>query len=497
MTDPDREQARFLTELQDVLLPASLPVTPALDLSATYLQAPDARAGGDWFDAIVRSDGTVALVVGDTVGQGIAAAAAMGQLRAILHERLLAGDSISRALRSLDGFARLHPESCTATMCVVVVDPTTGSFEYCTAGHPAPLVVAVDGSSRFLEPSGTGPLTTESDYVTATDLLGPDDLILLYTDGLIERPGVPPSASTVDLGQVAGWAARHVDDPTGSNRRSARVCEQTLETLTRSSGYSDDITLLAAQRTPPFPAFRSAIDRRPYAARQAREELGAWLGSLQIAYLDEFTVLHAVGELITNAVEHAYPGPARPSDLIEIEATLEPSGFLAGVVCDHGAWNDETPHPDRGRGLGMVSGLVDELAVDHTGSGTVVRFRKRVTRTARLLTGSQGAAVPASESDMAPVPFSTAVEGTRMTVRGPVDVRTADNFRAALRRFSRGGTAELTVDLSAVTHLGSAGVQALHEVHALDGAGLHLCASTGSVAQHVLEVVRLPYDASG
>ena len=81
-----------------------------------------------------------------------------------------------------------------------------------------------------------------------------------------------------------------------------------------------------------------------------------------------------------------------------------------------------------------------------------------------------------------------------MKVRGPVDLTSADNFRASLRRFSRGGTTDLTVDLSEVTHLGSAGVQVLHEIHALDGAPLHLRAPSGSVAQHVLELVRLPYD---
>ena len=109
-----------MTDLQDALLPADLPVAPALDVSATYLlAADDARAGGDWFDAIVRSDGTVALVVGDTVGQGIKASAVMGQLRAVLHERLLADDSIPEALRSLDRYARVHPESHAATVCVV------------------------------------------------------------------------------------------------------------------------------------------------------------------------------------------------------------------------------------------------------------------------------------------------------------------------------------------------------------------------------------------
>lgn len=483
----------LMTDLQDALLPSDLPVVPALDVSATYLlAADDARAGGDWFDAIVRTDGSVALVVGDTVGQGIKASAVMGQLRAVLHERLLAGDPISEALRSLDRYARVHPESHAATVCVLVVDPASGVVEYCTAGHPAPLVVAADGSSRFLEVSGSGPLTTESDYPTSRDTLGTDDVVLLFTDGLTERPGVSPVQSTADVARAATWAAVSGSPGTApEERRSTRVCERTLEVLIQSAGYNDDITLLAAHRTPAFGPFRISVDRSPDAVRSARDGLDDWLGTLQIAVLDEFAVLHAAGELVTNAIEHAYPEGSTPDVAVELVATLEPNGVLDLSVTDHGRWNDLPPHPDRGRGLGMVSGLVDLLTIDRTDAGSMARFRKRLTRSAQLLTGSTPGTLDAVAGE---VPFGTEVKGDMMKVRGPVDLKSADNFRASLRRFSRGGTAEVTVDLAGVTHLGSAGVQVLHEINALDGASLHLRAPSGSVAQHVLELVRLPYD---
>ena len=499
---PQREAARnrysatldLMTDLQDALLPADLPVAPALDISAVYLlAADDARAGGDWFDAIIRPDGTVALVVGDTVGQGITASAVMGQLRAVLHERLLSGDPIPVALRSLDRYARLRPESHAATVCVAVVDPVSGSVEYCTAGHPAPLAVAADGTARFFEPSGAGPLTTESDYPTSREVLETDDVILLFTDGLSDRPGVAPATGTLEIARAAVRAAATGDDPAA--RRSTRVCERTLEALTRTAGHSDDITMLAAHRTPAFPPFRSTIERSAESAREVREELDTWLASLQVTMLDEFAVLHAVGELITNAIEHSYDEGAQPPHVVEVDAALEPGGALVCSVRDHGTWSDRPADPDRGRGLGMVSGLVDQLTVDRSGTGTTVRFRKRLTRSALLLTGTPRSVGTGGESSEPPA-FSTAVEGTTMTVRGPVDLSTADTFRAALRRFSRGGTAELTVDLNGVTHLGSAGVQVLHEVHGLDGASLHLRASAGSIAQHVLELVRLPYNES-
>ena len=165
-----------------------------------------------------------------------------------------------------------------------------------------------------------------------------------------------------------------------------------------------------------------------------------------------------------------------PDVAVELQARLEPSGVLDLAVTDRGRWNDAPPHPDRGRGLGMVSGLVHLLTIDRTDAGSTARIRKRLTRSAQLLTGS---APGAGDDAAAEVQFGTEVDGDMMKVRGPVDLKSADNFRASLRRFSRGGTAELTVDLTEVAHLGSAGVQVLHEINAMDGASLHLCAPSG------------------
>ena len=107
-------------------------------------------------------------------------------------------------------------------------------------------------------------------------------------------------------------------------------------------------------------------------------------------------MLHAAGELITNAVEHAYPQGQTPIVAVELEAALEPSGVLDLSVTDHGRWNDQPPHPDRGRGLGMVSGLVDQLTIDRSDTGSTARFRKRLTRSAQLLTGTAPSAGPES-----------------------------------------------------------------------------------------------------
>ena len=171
--------------------PVALPVAPSLDVAATYLLATDdARAGGDWFDAIVRAGRHGGAGRGRHRGPGRPGLRGDGSAaRGPARTAALSDEPISESFRSLDRYARLRPESHAATVCVVVIDPASGAVEYCTAGHPPPLVVESDGSTRFLAPSGAGPLTTESEYPTRRGLIGVDDLVLLYTDGLTERPG--------------------------------------------------------------------------------------------------------------------------------------------------------------------------------------------------------------------------------------------------------------------------------------------------------------------
>src|SRR5262249_30103621 len=141
------EQARDVIDaLQRELLPGGVPVLPRLEVAASYLLADvETAAGGDWFDALAFEDGRVALGGGDVVGHGISASATMGQLRVLLRERLSATGDLLTALDALNLAARWIPGARAATVCVAVLDPTTGALSYCTAGHPAPLLLPVDG----------------------------------------------------------------------------------------------------------------------------------------------------------------------------------------------------------------------------------------------------------------------------------------------------------------------------------------------------------------
>lgn len=483
-----------VTALQDALLPDSLPVLPRIDAAAGYLLADhDRGAGGDWFDCVLRPDGTVALVVGDVVGSGVTASAVMGQMRAVLHDRLLGDEPVGQALAALDRYAAQREESHAATACLVVLDPTSGSIEYCTAGHPPPLVVTEAGAARFLALTGAGPLATGGGLGIGEDTLGEGDLVLLYTDGLLERPGRSITEATVELSRVIRQVALGLAGPLGASaRRVALVTEQGLEQLTRATGYADDITLLAAQRVSAPEPLSVQAPAEPHQVGAVRRKLHQWLAPLEIGAADDIAVQHAIGELVANAVEHAYHDE-RPDDAsVAVRAELGWGGVVTCTVTDTGRWRERQPDQRRGWGLGMVQGLVDSLELRREESGTTAVFRHRLSRPAHLMTGRHVTSDP-TVAGVQDVPFSAEASGDRVTVCGPVDVSSAERLRTVLQRAGNGGLTGVIVDLSGVTHLGSAGVQVLHELHG-DATSMTLQAPYGSVAQHVLELVQLPYD---
>src|ERR1700758_646801 len=296
------------TVMQQALLAPCVPVVAGADITAQSLvAAEDTAAVGDWFDAIALGDRLV-LIVGDVVGHGVEAAAVMSQLRTALRMQISAGHTVVEALEAVDRFHEDVPGSKSATVCVGSLDFATGEFQYCTAGHPPPLLVSRDAESRYTEPSGAGPLGSGTGFFVRSEVLDVGDSILLYSDGLIERPGRPLSASTTEFADLAAKIAGGdggfvIDAP---RRRIDRLCSETLELLLRSTGYNDDVTLLAAQRRTPPPPLHMTLDATIYAARTVRVALREWLLEIGAGSDDVCDVVHAISEFVENAVEHGY-----------------------------------------------------------------------------------------------------------------------------------------------------------------------------------------------
>lgn len=318
-------------------------------------------------------------------------------------------------------------------------------------------------------------------------MLDPGDMLLLYSDGLVERPGRTPAQSTVELLQVVRDTAQGVGAVTLASREPVveRVCRQTLDLLTRATGYADDITLLALQRVPPTEPLELRVPAVPAAVRAVRGELEQWLDRLRVSVLDTTAVLHAAGELVSNAVDHAYPA-AGAGNTLALSVALTPEGVLDLTVTDAGRWEAGADDGRRGHGLGLVRRFVDDFGLEHDHTGTRARIRHRLSRPVTMLRGvGNPQAEPRDRS------FRLRVAQGRIAVAGAVDREAAMRLERALDRSTRGGTRPVEVDLSEVSLLTSAAVQVLAEARATSE--LSLVAVAGSPAQHVLELVRLPY----
>ncbi|MHA7649597.1 SpoIIE family protein phosphatase [Mycobacterium sp. ML4] len=481
--------------MQQALLAASVPVVPGADIAAEYLvAAEDTAAGGDWFDALAMGDRLV-LVVGDVVGHGVEAAAVMSQLRTALRMQITTGKTIAEALEAVDAFHEHVPGSNSATICVAALNLTSGELQYCTAGHPPPLIVTADANARYVQPSGAGPLGSDTGFPVRTETLDVGDAVLLYSDGLIERPGRPLVASTAEFADLAGSIAAGtggfvLDSPA---RPVDRLCSDTLELLLRSTGYSDDVTLLAVQRRTPVPPLYIMSDATIHAARGIRAKLREWLTEIGADASDISDVVHAVSEFVENAVEHGYR--TEVSGGLIVEASLGGDARLRASVIDHGEWKDHREgEKGRGRGLAMAEALVTESHVTHSLDGTTASLSHRLTRPVNFVSDPVPSRIgQPREIDSEFV--SLVAEGGRIVVRGEVDSNTASTLDRQIAVESRSGIASLTIDLSAVTHLGSAGVSALaaaRERARKHGAECVLVAPPGSPAHHVLSLVQIP-----
>jgi anti-sigma regulatory factor (Ser/Thr protein kinase) len=421
------------------------------------------------------------------VGHGVGAAVVMGELRAIFDERVRADGDIVAALELLDHRAQRTSAARAATVCAVVLDPLSGSVDYCTAGHPPPLAVRHGRGASYLPGTGGAPLGSGDPFRLGHDTMDPGDLLILYSNGLVERPGRTPAGNTQQLGALAGAVHERETAASDGETLVQRVCAGLVEEATRE-GYLDDVTVLAAQRVDPVPPLTVSMPARPDGSGRLRRHLGEWLGPLHISAVDDQLLQHSVEELVGNVAEHAYPAdvPAERTT-VDLDARHHGGGVVQITVTDHGRWREAKPASTRGRGLAMVQGFCDELVLERTPQGTCARVRHHPRRAAQVFTGSGPASVEAA------LVFDHR-EG-ELALSGPVDRRSADRLRHELTTLTRGGTAPLLLDLSGVTALASIGVQVLHE--RLDrSSGLRLLAPTGSPAQHVLDLVRLPYQTS-
>ncbi|HZZ64142.1 MAG TPA: SpoIIE family protein phosphatase [Candidatus Baltobacteraceae bacterium] len=183
-------ERRIAEALQHALLPSSdgLPQHPALVFSAEYRPSShEAEVGGDWYDAVTLSDGTIMLSVGDVTGRGLDAAGMMGALRQAISMGAMHERDPAALLDQLDFQMRSRNTSSIATAFVGFIDPDVTELRFANAGHPPPLlrrgneVIELLSGGLPLGLRDSGP-PDQAQRISLKDA----QLLALYTDGLIE-----------------------------------------------------------------------------------------------------------------------------------------------------------------------------------------------------------------------------------------------------------------------------------------------------------------------
>ncbi len=180
---------RTVEILQRTLVPERLPALRNIRLAAAYKPADvDIDVGGDWYDAFMCPDGSLFIVVADVAGHGIQAASFMGRVRNALRAYAVVQSDPGSVLERLHTLVCMQDASEMVTAFVARIDPETYEMTWSRAGHPPPMLLTPEGDTAFLENVNGPPLgTVDVRYPEARTKLAPDSLLVLYTDGLIER----------------------------------------------------------------------------------------------------------------------------------------------------------------------------------------------------------------------------------------------------------------------------------------------------------------------
>ena len=362
----DEARAVALTLQHAILGPTDLPGGFAVRYEPAVRPL---EVGGDWYDVARLPDGRIAVVVGDCVGRGLAAASVMGQLRSACSALLLSYGDPARALDQLDGFARQIPGALCTTVFCAVVDPVAAVVTYSSAGHPAAVLSHADGHDELLDRALSVPLAVRrsAQRPRATVPLGPGSVLLLYTDGLVERRGVPIDEAIERARTELRQAPR---------RQSADITEHLLGTLLPASGHDDDVAVLVYVH--PREPLRLELRAEPRSLVPMRRELRQWLAQSDVPDDPAADVILAADEACTNSIEHGYSGGG--DGTLTLTATAG-EGHVEVVVADDGTWRKPPADPGiRGRGVALMRALMTEVDITPGENGSRVRLARTWTK---------------------------------------------------------------------------------------------------------------------
>lgn len=233
-------QTRAVAEqLQRAVLPESVSGTDTWEVQCAYLPSGRTDVGGDFYDAFALDDGRVVAFVGDVMGRGVAAAAAMAGMRASVRAFASVDPTPATVLSKLDGMIQRYGTEQLVTLAYLLADEEEGVLHLANAGHLPPWVLRSDGGVEQLPFADGPPLGLSTvERVGSSVPFSRGDTILVLTDGLVERREE----------DIAEGLARLRNEVHRLAADDLRVALDDLVAAVRDERYDDDVAALVLRR---------------------------------------------------------------------------------------------------------------------------------------------------------------------------------------------------------------------------------------------------------
>jgi anti-sigma regulatory factor (Ser/Thr protein kinase) len=231
------------------------------------------------------------------MGRGVQAASTMGQIRTAIRTYALLDLAPAQVLRHTSELASAMSGRQFITCVYAIHDPVTQTLTYGNAGHPPPIVIGPDETPMILVERLGMPLGVGSMFEQRTVAFPAGSALLLYTDGLVERRGLPlPDGITRLDTAVRELLVPAAQDP-------ASMCDQLIEQLT-GGAHDDDVALLLARDIDvPRRIAMMPLVSEPVVASRARHFVADTLAEWSLTDPQDSAAM-VVTELVSNAIRH-------------------------------------------------------------------------------------------------------------------------------------------------------------------------------------------------
>ena len=379
------EAARSTAEsYQRSLLPTSVPKLPRVSMVAHYVAAAGRRAVcGDFYDFVPSPDGKVGVVLGDVCGVGPRAANDAALTRYTLRSFVGSFPNPDALLQRMNTHVNAHLSNDRFVRLLYgLLDPERAVFEYANAGHVPPLVYhAKTGEVEWLGEGGIAlAVEDEVDYKIGRVEFEPGDMLVMYTDGVTEAPR---AGRPLGQGKLKDIVAEY---GVGTPGELVQAIRRAVEAWVEGGELRDDIALLVCQVVPDAvlgqPTRELVLPNEPARIAEVRRFVAAYLADVRAPVDMSSEILLAVGEAAGNACRHGQ----RQGGISEIRIRCTTDRHSVSItVADDGVGFDlrevnARKLPDRfasgGRGLFLMRELMDEIEIDTSPTGTIVKLTR-------------------------------------------------------------------------------------------------------------------------